>query len=79
MPNRLIWEIAEDIDKEYDNLPESAIPFIDKLLALNKLEDSYEGQDAYSIIFQFLLCAIDWRGPIASKVKRELNQIIGKK
>lgn len=79
MPNRLIWEIAEDIDKDYDNLPESAIPFLDKLLALNKMEDSYEGQDAHNLISQFLLCAIDWRGPIAAKVKKELNYLIGKK
>jgi hypothetical protein len=78
LPKATISDIAGMIHQDYiqqrKKLPFSAIPYVDAMLSLNSLSDSY-GADSGEMIVAYALGNLQtWRGDIARAVKKELNK-----
>ena len=73
---RPIYEIATDIRKDWKKVHTYAKPYLDAMLSLNKISDTYICDSADSIIRYFLNNATSWRGETAKKIKAELREMI---
>lgn len=72
---RPLWEIAEEIQREWINEHRffAARPYLQAMLALESVEDHYGLDDGESIVLYFLSNASGWRGEAAKRIKAELN------
>ena len=52
---RKLFEIANEIEKEWKNKYFGAIPYLNAMKTLSTIEDNYFDDDAHSIIIYFLL------------------------
>lgn len=73
---RPIFEIAQEIRREWKNVSPHADPYLRAMDQLTLVTDKYGADDADSIIRDFLSNAIPWRGDAARRIKAELKAMI---
>ena len=73
---RPLYEIARDIRRDWLKPYFGAVPYIDALSALERVEDKYFYDSGQSIVAYFLANAGTWRGETARSVKAELKAMI---
>ena len=78
MAKRPIYQIAQDIKKEWKNPSPYALAYLNPMLTLDSIEDNYFLDDAKSIIRYFLANAQGFRGEKARELKQELRDLLKK-
>ena len=73
---RPIHVIAAEIKSDWKNVYFGAAPYLDAMLAIEKITDNYFEDSASSVIAYFLGNAQTWRGEVAKRVKLELNNML---
>ena len=76
MKTRPLYEIANEIRKDWRNVYFGAKPYLDAMSSLDKITDMYIFDTAKTIIAYFLGNAGTWRGEVAKRVKKELNDML---
>lgn len=76
---RPISEIAREIKNDWTNVYFGAKPYLDAMHSLNTVQDNYGMDSAPSVIRYFLSNATTWRGEVARRVKKELNDMVKNK
>ena len=74
--HRLIWQIAEEIKKDWPKPNYAAKPYLDAMSELRSLDSAYFYDSAPSIVAYFLANASSWRGETARRIKAELNVML---
>jgi len=77
MENRNLRTIAREIKKEWEKPYFGAVPYIDAMLSLDSVNDSYGFDSGKSIVLYFLANAGTWKGDKAKEIKKELKLIAG--
>lgn len=72
---RPIHEIAKEIAQDWKNVNFAAKPYLEAMMDLDQITDSYGSDSAKSIIAYFLNNAGSWRGPKAKAIKQELKKM----
>ena len=90
MPRKLheiAVEAAKDMATARPDLPQikaikarypAAWPYLDAMATLDSIQDKYYLDTGRSIVLYFLANAGTWRGETARRIKKELNEILGK-
>jgi hypothetical protein len=73
---RPLHEIAREVKREWTPVYFGAVPYLDAMLSLSTIGDSYGCDDARGIVLYFLSNARTWKGETARRVKAELNAIL---
>jgi len=71
--NRPLYEIAAEIRKDWKKVYFGAVPYLDAMQTLDRIEDNYIMDSGKSIVLYFLCNASTWRGDTARRVKAELK------
>lgn len=74
--NRYIYEIANEIRKDWANIYFGAKPYLDTMLCLRHISDKYGADDGHTIVSYFLANASTWRGETARRIKKELKSML---
>ena len=74
---RYLYEIAEDIKKNWKNVYFGAVPYLDALGQLKHIGDDYYADSAYSVVLYLLSNMTTFRGEDARRIKAELKKIAG--
>ena len=74
--NRPIYLIAQEIRKDWKKPYFGAVPYLNAMMTLDNINDYYGMDSARSIIAYFLGNANTWRGDVARRIKKELNELI---
>lgn len=72
---RPLYEIAKEIRKDWQKVYFGAVPYLDAMSTLNKVNDNYFQDSGKSIVLYFLANASTWRGETAKRIKAELKAI----
>lgn len=73
---RPLYEIADEIRRDWTKPYFGAVPYLDALDSLNSINDNYYADTAKSIVRYFLANAGTWRGETARRVKAELKALV---
>jgi len=76
--SRSLSAIAADIRKNWPKVYFGAVPYLEAMAQLEKIEDEYYNDSAVSIVSYFLSNATTWRGPEAKRIKAELKRLTSK-
>jgi len=82
---RPLYEIATEIKSNWKlensgtELNYGAVPYLDAMSTLDKIEDDYFMDSGKSIVIYFLSNASTWRGTKAKEIKKELKAMAGLK
>lgn len=76
---RSLCIIALDVLKDWKKVNYAARPYLDAMMYLHTINESYGSDSAKSIVLYFLSNASSWRGEVAKRVKAELKTMIGDK
>lgn len=74
--NRPIHEIAREIALDWKPVYFGAKPYLEAMMSLDKITDSYGDDSAKSIVAYFLSNARNWKGEKAKAIKVELNKML---
>ena len=74
--NRPLYEIAQEIRKDWKKVYFGAVPYLEALGSLNSIDDKYIFDDARSIVVYFLSNAQTYRGETAKRLKAELKAML---
>jgi len=74
--NRSISSIARDIKRVWVKPYFGAKPYLDAMLSLNTINDTYIYDDAKTVIMYFLANASTFRGNDAKILKAELKELL---
>lgn len=74
--SRPIYQIAEDIRRDWKKPYFGAVPYLEAMGSLNQITDRYLWDDGYDIVMYFLANATTWRGETARTIKAELKEIL---
>lgn len=72
---RPIYEIAYEIRKDWKNVNYAAKPYLDAMMSLDSIDDSYGWDSAKSVVLYFLCNAGTWKGETARRIKKELKEM----
>jgi len=75
---RALYEIAEDIKKDWTKVSPYALPYLEAMEDLETINDRYLFDSAKSVVLYFLSNASGWKGEVAKKIKAELKEMVGK-
>lgn len=73
---RSLSTIAVDICKTWPKVYFGAKPYLDAMLQLDKVTDSYYADSGKTIVRYFLANAGTWRGEDARRIKAELRGML---
>ena len=73
---RPLYEVAEEIRKDWKNIYFGAKPYLDAMSCLESINDNYGWDSGKSIVLYFLANASSWRGEVARRIKKELNAMV---
>lgn len=73
---RLLYEIADEIKKDWKDVNFAAKPYLEAMATLCHLEDMFCYDSAKTIVKYFLSNASSWEGEKADKIKKELEEMI---
>lgn len=70
---RPIWEIGNDIERNWAKVNYAARPYLDAMNELDDINGMYYADTAKSVVLYFLANAGTWRGEDARRIKAELK------
>jgi hypothetical protein len=70
---RPIYEIAEEIEREWPKVWFGARPYLDAMHSLTNITDNYMYDSGESVVLYFLSNAATWKGEAARRIKAELK------
>lgn len=73
---RPIWQIAREIRSDWKKPYFGAVPYLQAMLQLEKMDDWLNHDTAKSIVLYFLSNAKTWRGGVAQHIKAELKAML---
>jgi hypothetical protein len=73
---RTLSAIAFEIGRDWKKPYFGAVPYIDAMGTLDRIEDQYIAEDGGAIVIGFLANANTWRGETAKRVKAELKAML---
>lgn len=74
---RPICEIAREIRKDWGaKVSVYAMPYLEAMLSLYSIDDSYGWDSAKSVVLYFLSNAGTWKGETARRIKAELKAMV---
>jgi hypothetical protein len=73
LKNKSLSDIAQIIRRDWAKVNYAAKPYLDAMVSLSSINDSYGCDEGRSIVAYFLANAGTWRGEVAKAVKKELN------
>tara|TARA_R110000824_G_scaffold224439_3_gene412101 strand:+ start:489 stop:728 length:240 start_codon:yes stop_codon:yes gene_type:complete len=73
---RPIYEIAEEIRKDWRPVWYGAVPYLDAMRSLDNVREKFGADSGESIVLYFLSNAQTWRGETARRVKKELKALV---
>jgi len=73
---RPISLIAKEIKWNWQNIYFGAVPYLDAMMSLDSIDEMYGMDSAKSVVLYFLANARTWRGDIARRIKKELNELV---
>lgn len=73
---RPLFVIAREIQASWGKPNYAAIPYLDAMLSLSDIRESYGYDSADSIVRYFLSNATTWRGEDARRLKAELKGML---
>ena len=79
METRALYEIAEEIRRNWKSPHYAAVPYLEAMGGLLSIDDAHGFDSAKSIVLYFLSNASTWRGDVARRVKAELRTMAGVK
>lgn len=79
LPGAPLSQIADIIRRDWKPMNYAAVPYVQAMLQLSSVSDSYGADDGKGIVLYFLSNASTWRGPVAKLVKAELKKRAGVK
>lgn len=68
--------ITKEIEKDWENVYFGAVPYLEAMKTLKSINDMYIVDSGKSIVIYFLANAQTWRGEVARRIKKELNQML---
>jgi len=72
---RPLYEIADEIQREWKNVHYTAKPYLDAMITLRHINDRYGADDGKTVVVYFLANATTWRGEAARRIKQELRSL----
>ena len=76
---RPIYEIANEIEREWVKVSPYARPYLDAMKSLDKITDNYLFDSGVSVVLYFLSNATTFKGESARRIKSELKSLAGVK
>jgi len=73
---RSVRDIATEISEDWGNVNYSARPYLSAMYTLDKVSDPYGADTGVGIVAYFLSNASSWQGPVARRIKKELQDMI---
>ena len=73
---RPLHEIAREIARDWKKPYFGAVPYLQAMMQLDSITDMYGYDDARSVVLYFLSNATTWRGDVARRIKKELNDML---
>ena len=73
---RPINSIAKEIKCNWLNVYFGAVPYLNAMMSLDSIDEMYGLDSAKSVVLYFLANASTWRGDIARRIKKELNELV---
>jgi hypothetical protein len=73
---RSLNTIAKDIRKDWTKPNYAAVPYLDAMLHLDTIRDTYYFDNASDIVRYFLSNATTWKGETARAIKAELKSML---
>lgn len=73
---RPLNEIAREIQADWKNVYFGAKPYLAAMETLDSIDGKYLEDSACSVVNYFLANATTWRGEVARRVKKELNDMV---
>ena len=74
---RPLSNIAHDIRRDWrDKVNFAARPYLEAMLEMDKITDTYYHDTGKGIVRYFLANAGTWRGPVATTIKAELRAML---
>lgn len=73
---RPIYQIAEEIKKDWKKVYFGAVPYLDAMFSLSNPEQKYGEDSAKSILAYFLANASTYRGETAKRIKTEIKALL---
>ncbi len=70
---RPLYQIAQDIRKDWQKVYFGAVPYLEALESLNKITDMYICETGKSMVLYFLANATTWKGETARTIKAVLK------
>jgi len=72
---RTLREIAKEIRQDWARVSPYAKPYLDAMGQLGSINDDYYADSAKSVVLYFLSNARSWKGEVAKRIKKELNDM----
>lgn len=73
---RSLRKIGAEIKSDWLKPYFGAVPYLNAMMSLENIEDDYYHDSGRSIVLYFLANAQTWRGEVARRVKKELNNML---
>lgn len=73
---RTLSAISLEIKSDWKKVYFGAVPYLSAMELLYSINDKYFEDSAASIVSYFLANAQTWRGEVAKRVKKELNDMV---
>lgn len=67
-------ELASVVYRNWPKVNFAAAPYLEALVSLDNIDDSYGADSGRSVVAYFLANASSWKGEVAKAVKKELNR-----
>jgi len=68
--------IADEIRRDWKKVNYGAVPYLNAMRCVRSVDDEYGCEDGRTQVAYFLSNANTWRGEVARRVKKELNEMI---
>lgn len=73
---RNLSEIAKEIRADWKNVSPYALPYLNAMARLDSVGQRYGVDEGRAVVNYFLANCGGWRGEVARKVKKELNEMV---
>ena len=73
---RTIRSIAREIRRDWTNVNYAAKPYLDAMMGLDSIDDTYMNDSGRNIVAYFLSNSGQWKGDVAREIKKELKSLL---
>jgi hypothetical protein len=74
--SRPIYVIASEIRKDWKKVNYAAVPYLQAMATLGDIREKFYADSGSSVVMYFLANAGTWRGEVARRIKKELNEML---